>query len=253
MKVALVQHDLTFEDAEATLAHLAPLVDRAAEKGAELIVLTEMFATGFSMATERVAEPAGDGPGMRFLAEAAARTRATVAGSLPVLEPGNSRPVNRFLFVTPGGTVAAYDKIHPFSYGGEDRYYQGGDKVTSLVVGGVALTPFVCYDLRFADVFWGAAERTDAYVLVANWPASRQAHFRALAVARAIENQAYVLATNRVGSGGGIHYGGGTIAVDPFGEVLAEAGGEEETILVEVDPARVAAVRDRYRFLADRR
>lgn len=253
MKVALVQHDLRFEDAEATLAHLAPLVDGAAANGAELIVLTEMFATGFSMATERVAEPAGNGLGARFLTDAAARTGATVAGSLPVLEPGSSRPVNRFLFVAEDGTVAAYDKIHPFSYGGEDRHYEAGDKVASLRVGGVALTPFVCYDLRFADVFWGAAERTDAYVLVANWPASRQAHFRALAVARAIENQAYVLATNRVGSGGGIDYAGGTIAVDPFGEVLAEAGAEEETLLVEVDPARVAAVRDRYRFLADRR
>ncbi|MDA8297205.1 MAG: carbon-nitrogen family hydrolase [Actinomycetota bacterium] len=253
MKVALVQHDLTFEDAEATLAHLALLVDGAAAKDVELIVLTEMFATGFSMATERVAEPAGSGPGARFLADAAARTRATVAGSLPVLEPGSSRPVNRFLFVAPDGTVATYDKIHPFSYGGEDRHYEAGHKVTSLRVGGVALTPFVCYDLRFADVFWGAAERTDAYVLVTNWPASRQDHFRALAVARAIENQAYVLATNRVGSGGGIDYAGGTIAVDPFGEVLAEAGSVEETLIVDVDPARVAAVRDRYRFLADRR
>jgi predicted amidohydrolase len=252
VKVALVQHDLAFEDSARTLAHLAPLVDEAAANGAELVVLTEMFATGFSMATDRVAERAGDGPGARFLLEAAARTKAVVAGSLPVFESGR-RPVNRFVFAAPDGTVVSYDKIHPFSYGGEDRHYEAGDKVAFLRVGGVALTPFVCYDLRFADIFWGAAERTDAYVLVANWPASRQAHFRALAVARAIENQAYVLATNRVGSGGGIDYAGGTIAIDPLGEVLAEAGREEETLHVEVDPARVAAVRDRYRFLADRR
>lgn len=253
MKVALIQHDLTFEDAPATLAHLGPLVDGAAARGARLVLLTEMFATGFSMATDRVAEPAGDGPGARFLAEAAARTGATVAGSLAVRDAGSSRPVNRFLFAFPDGKAACYDKIHPFSFGGEDRHYEAGDRVASLRVGDVAVTPFVCYDLRFADVFWEVAQATDAYVLVANWPASRQAHFRALAVARAIENQAYLLATNRVGSGGGIDYAGGTIAVDPFGEVLAEAGSEEETLLVEVDPARVAAVRDRYRFLADRR
>ena len=253
MRVALLQHDLAFEDAPATLSHLRPLVDGAAAMGAQLVVLTEMFATGFSMDTERVAEPAGDGPGARFLAQAAARTGATVAGSLPVREAEDRRPVNRFLFAFPDGTVASYDKIHPFAYGGEDRHYDAGDKVASLRVAGVALTPFVCYDLRFADVFWQAAERTDAYVLVANWPATRQAHFRALVVARAIENQAYVLATNRVGRGGGIDYVGGTIAVDPFGEVLAEAGNAEETLLVDIDPARVAAVRDRYRFLADRR
>lgn len=252
MKVALVQHDVVFEDAEATLAHLWPLVRSAGEQGAGLIVLTEMLATGFSMDTERVAEPPG-GPGARFLAEAAEATGAAVCGSLPVRDPATVLPVNRFLCAFPDGTSVHYDKIHPFSHAGEDRHYEAGSQVVTFAVGGIALTPFVCYDLRFGDRFWDAAPESDGYLLVANWPASRQDHFRALAVARAIENQAYVLATNRVGSGGGIDYAGGTIAVGPFGEILAEAGSDEETLLVEVDRARVAEVRDRYRFLADRR
>lgn len=253
LRVAIVQHDVVFEDAPATLERLGPKIQAASAEGAGLILLTEMFATGFSMATERVAEPAGHGIGAQFLAEKAAATGAVVAGSLPILEPGATRPVNRFLFAFPDGTTTAYDKLHPFSYGGEDHHYAAGDKVVQLRVGDLVLTPFVCYDLRFADVFWSVAERTEAYVLVANWPASRQAHFRALVVARAIENQAYVLATNRVGRGGGIDYGGGSLVVDPFGEILAEAGGNEEILLVDVDPARVAEVRERYRFLADRR
>ncbi len=253
MRVALVQHDVCFEDAPATLERLTPKVQAAAAEGAGLILLTEMFATGFSMATDRVAEPAGSGPGSRFLAERAAATGAVVAGSLPVLDPGADRPVNRFVFAFPDGTTASYDKLHPFSFGGEDRHYAAGNQLVQLRLGDLAVTPFVCYDLRFADAFWSVADRTDAYVLVANWPAPRQRHFRALAIARAIENQAYLLATNRVGRGGGIDYAGGSLVVDPFGEVLAEAGGNEEILLVDVDPGRVADVRHRYRFLADRR
>ena len=252
MRVALVQHDVVFEDAEATLEHLWPLVVSAGRQGAGLVVLTEMCSTGFSMDTDRVAEPPG-GPSARFLAEAAAATGAAVCGSLSVRDPALPLPVNRFVCAFPDGRAVHYDKIHPFTFGGEDRHYGAGSDVVTFPVGGIAVTPFVCYDLRFGDRFWDAAPASDAYVVVANWPAPRQAHFRALAVARAIENQAYVLATNRVGSGGGLDYAGGTIAVGPFGEILAEAGAGEETLLVDVDHARVAETRDRYRFLADRR
>jgi len=252
MRAALVQHDVVFEDAEATIDHLRPLVASAGNEGAQLIVLTEMLATGFSMDTGRVAE-GSSGPGSRFLAEAAATTGAAVAGSLPFFDGVRSRPVNRFVCAFPDGSSVTYDKIHPFSHGGEDLHYAPGTDVVTFPLHGLAVTPFVCYDLRFGDVFWGVAERTDCYLVVANWPAARQAHWRALVVARAIENQAYVLATNRVGSGGGIDYGGGSLAVDPFGEVLAEANEHEQVLLVELDPARVRSVRDRYRFLPDRR
>lgn len=252
MKVALVQHDIAWEDPPANFALLGPLVEKAAEAGAGLVVLAEMFSTGFSMAPERFAEPP-DGPSARFLAEAAAATGACVAGSFPFRAAPGDRPTNRFLCAFPDGSCSTYDKIHPFSYGGEGDHYAPGRTVATFVVGDLSATPFVCYDLRFADVFWGAATGTDCYLVVANWPASRQAHWRALAIARAIENQAYVLACNRVGDGGGIGYGGGTIAVDPFGDVLAEAGSDQEILLVEIDPARVVQVRSRYPFLSDRR
>jgi predicted amidohydrolase len=253
VKVALVQHDVAFEDPAATCGHLAPLVEGAVRQGAQLVVLTEMFATGFSMAAERVAEPATGGTGVRFLLDMAARTGAAVCGSLPVRENSGSRPVNRFLCAFPDGVTVGYDKVHPFSYAGEDEHYQAGSSASTFHWEGTALTPFVCYDLRFADLFWAVATSTDCYLVVANWPSSRQGHFRALAVARAIENQAYVLATNRVGTGGGLHYAGGTIAVGPLGEVLAEAGEGEETLLVDVSAARVREVREAYPFLADRR
>jgi predicted amidohydrolase len=253
VKVALVQHDVAFEDPSWTCGHLAPLVEGAAREGAQLVVLTEMFATGFSMSPERVAEPATGGVGARFLLDMAAGTGAAVCGSLPVRDDPSSQPVNRFLCAFPDGTTVGYDKVHPFSYGGEDKHYAAGSSVSTFQWERTALTPFVCYDLRFADLFWPVATSTDCYLVVANWPSPRQSHFRALAVARAIENQAYVLATNRVGTGGGLHYGGGTIAVGPFGEVLAEAGDGEETLHVEVSPDRVREVREAYPFLRDRR
>ena len=253
MKAALVQHDVVFEDPEATCAHLAPLVEAAAGQGAQLVVLTEMFATGFSMKAGRVAEPATGGVGMRFLFEMAAGTGAAVCGSLPVAEEIGSRPVNRFLCAFPDGRTVGYDKVHPFSYAGEDKHYEAGSAVSTFHWEKTALTPFVCYDLRFSDLFWAMATCTDCYLVVSNWPSSRQGHFRALAVARAIENQAFVLATNRVGTGGGLDYTGGTIAVGPSGEVLAEAGDSEETLLVDVNADTVRAVREAFPFLADRR
>ena len=121
MRVALVQHDVAFEDPVATCDHVAPLVQAAAGRGAELVVLTEMFATGFSMAADRVAEPATGGVGLKFLLDMAAGTGAAVCGSLPVRDNSGPRPVNRFLFAFPDGRTVGYDKVHPFSYGGEEN------------------------------------------------------------------------------------------------------------------------------------
>jgi predicted amidohydrolase len=120
-------------------------------------------------------------------------------------------------------------------------------------IDGVRCSFFVCYDLRFADEFWTLAQQTDCYVLPANWPAARREHWMALLRARAIENQAYVVGVNRVGDGGRLHYSGDSMIVDPFGEVVAQAGATETTITADIDPARVESVRTEYPFLQDRR
>lgn len=253
MKVAAIQHDIVWEAPEANFDRLAPRIGAAADAGARLIVLTEMFSTGFTMATQRVAEPK-DGPSVSFLVEQAARTGAWVCGSLPELPgPGAERPCNTLVLAGPTGTVHRYAKIHPFSYSGEHQHYQAGDQRVTVDVDGVRVSLFVCYDLRFADEFWVLAPETDCYVVVANWPASRRAHWQALLTARAIENQAYVVGVNRVGEGGKETYCGDSRIVDPLGEVLASAAVVETTLVAEVDPAHVAAVRQRFPFMADRR
>jgi predicted amidohydrolase len=253
MKVAVVQHDICFGDAPSTIARLRPRVAEAAASGAQLVVLTEMFGPGFSMDTGAVSEPE-DGPSATFLAAAAVEHGVWVCGSAPIRvgSDAGSKPVNRFLLAGPHGGAVAYDKIHPFSYSGEHEHYGAGREVLHADVAGVRLTPFICYDLRFADLFWGEAPVTDCYVVVANWPASRRQHWQALLRARAIENQAYVVAANRVGEGGGLDYAGDSCVIDPLGETLVAASGSETILYADVDPDRVVAVRKKFPFLADR-
>jgi predicted amidohydrolase len=252
MRVAVVQHDICWEDREATFARLAPRVAAAAGAGARLVLLSETFATGFSMRTEVTAEPEG-GPSSQWLAAQAGAHGVWVGGSVPEVAAGGGDPYNTFVLAGPDGTQHRYRKIHRFGYGGEDRKFAAGSDHVTVTVEGVRLSLFVCYDLRFADEWWAVARDTDAYLCVANWPAARRRHWQVLLVARAIENQAYVVACNRVGRGGKLEYAGDSMVVDPMGEVLASAAGDEALLVAEVDPARVAAVRDEFGFLADRR
>jgi predicted amidohydrolase len=251
MKVAAVQHDIVWEDPVANFARLAPLIGVAAAAGARLVLMSEMYSTGFSMAPERVAEPAG-GPSEQFLVRQASTHGVWVGASVPQRPDGGGRARNTFLLAAPDGQVSRYDKIHPFSYSGEDDHYDAGTETLTVDVEGLRVSPFVCYDLRFADTFWKVTEGTDLYAVVANWPAARRVHWQTLLQARAIENQAYVVGVNRVGTGDDLDYAGDSRVVDPMGEVLAAAAATETVLVVDVDPGFVASTRARYPFMADR-
>jgi omega-amidase len=252
VRVSGIQHDIVWEQPDANFARLAPMIANAAAGGARLIVLTEMFSTGFSMATDRIAEPEA-GPSVAFLVEQARAHGVWVCGSAPVRAGDADRPANRLVLAAPDGSLRHYDKIHPFSYGREHEHYAAGSSFLTVDIEGLRVSGFVCYDLRFADEFWALAPDTDCYVVVANWPASRRAHWKALLVARAIENQAYVVGVNRVGEGRNLAYAGDSMIVDPLGEVLASAAQTETTISANVDAAQVAKVRAEFPFLQDRR
>jgi predicted amidohydrolase len=248
LRIALVQHDIAWEDRDATLTRLDAVLDGV---DADLVVLPEMFAVGFTMSSD-VAEPP-DGPTTGWLVARAASTDAWIGGSIPVVLDGGDRPSNVFTLVSPRGEVHRYAKRHPFSYAGETEHYAPGSARLTVDVEGVRVSPFVCYDLRFADAMWPVAAETDLFVVVASWPQARRAHWQTLLRARAIENQAYVVGVNRVGSGGGLDYAGDSAAIDPLGEVLVSAASVETVLSVDVDPASVAKVRADLPFLADRR
>ena len=249
LRVAGIQHDICWEDRNATLANLEAPVEAAAAQGARLVVLTEMFAVGFTPETDKVAE-GPDGPTTQWLAAHAEALELWICGSVPVTSGG--KPANRLVLAGPRGERVTYDKIHPFSYTGEQTRLTSGAAAVTTDVDGVRTNLSICYDLRFADQYWAAAPSTDLYVVVANWPASRRHHWRSLLVARAIENQAYVIGVNRVGTGGNLSYVGDSCVVDPLGEVLAQAAGVETIVSAEVDPEVVSATRAKYPFLADR-
>jgi predicted amidohydrolase len=251
VKVAVVQHDIVWEDKEANFARLAPMVEAAASAGARLVVLAEMFSTGFSMDTAVTAEPEG-GPSSQFLVAQAATHGVWVCGSCPEVASAGEPPCNTLVLAGPDGTVHRYRKIHRFTYGGEDGPFSAGTERVTVTVEGLRVSLFVCYDLRFADDWWALAPGTDVYLCVANWPATRRAHWQTLLRARAIENQAYVVGCNRVGRGGKLDYVGDSAVVDPLGEVLASGAGTEALLVADITAEGVAEVRAALPFLADR-
>jgi predicted amidohydrolase len=256
VRVAAVQHDIVWNDRHANFERLAPRICEAASSGADLVVLSETFSTGFVVDVAGIGEPEG-GPSAQFLAAQAAEHGVWVCGSCPETPADaaadDRRPFNSFVFAGPDGITHRYRKIHSFTYGGEPKHFRAGDQLTTFTISGARVTPLVCYDLRFADEFWQRAIETDVFVVTANWPAPRRLHWQTLLQARAIENLTYVVGCNRVGSGGGLEYAGDSRVIDPLGELLTTAAGDETTLLATVDPDRVADVRARFRFLDDRR
>lgn len=252
MRVAALQTDILWEDRAGNFARLERWIAAAAACGARLVALPEMFACGFTMRADRVAEPPL-GPTTEFLLTQAARHDLWIAGSLPEQPPEADRPFNTLLLAGPKGEITRYRKIHPFTAAGEHEHYGAGEQHTVVDVEGVRFGLFVCYDLRFADELWSLAPRVDAFLVVANWPEARRHHWTTLLAARAIENQAYVVGVNRVGEGGSLRYTGDSRIVSPSGEILAAAAENETLLLAEVDPGEVARVRAALPFLRDRR
>jgi len=250
MRAALIQMDIVWENPAASHARAGSLLKRAADAGADLAVLPEMFATGFSMNASRIAQPAG-GETERWLRDTA-RTLAIplIAG---VAETASPLPVNNALLVSPAGEVKRYSKLHPFTFAGEQKFFGGGDGVVTWEIAGARVTPLVCYDLRFPEPFRVAAGETDAFVVIANWPERRRAAWQLLLRARAVENQAFVLGVNRVGDGDDVHYAGDSAAISPWGETLASAAEIETVLIVDIDPKDVADARAKFTALADRR
>ncbi|MCK6681712.1 MAG: carbon-nitrogen family hydrolase [Thermoanaerobaculia bacterium] len=250
MKVALLQLDTVWEDWQTNHGRAARLLSRAASLGAELAVLPEMFATGFSMDPGRVAQEPG-GPTERWLLGMSRGLGLHILAGVAEIEV--PRPVNNALLVSPDGGIERFSKLHPFSFAGEHHHYASGSCVTTWLVRGVRVTPLICYDLRFPEVFRLAAEETDVFIVIANWPDRRREHWRTLLRARAVENLTYVVGVNRVGDGDGLHYAGDSAAISPWGETLVSASEAETVLVVEIDPGGVASARSRFPVLSDRR
>ncbi|MEI8321767.1 MAG: nitrilase-related carbon-nitrogen hydrolase [Actinomycetes bacterium] len=255
MKIAAIQHDVQWLNREANFSHLEALIAEAARAGARLVVLSEMFSTGFAMGEKWINElpEPFNGPSSQFLQRMAGNFGVWVGGTCAELpEVAGQLPGNTFIMSSPTGELTRYVKIHPFSYSGEDKWFRAGSEIVTLNIEGVRVGLFVCYDLRFAEEFWNIAKDIDMYLLPANWPESRREHWLSLLQARAIENQAYVVGVNRVGAGGALVYSGDSRIFGPLGETLATGGDTEEILYADVSEQHVSATRESFPFMNDR-
>ncbi len=252
MNVIGLQLDIAWENKPANYAKVRRLLTDAGPEKDSLVVLPEMFATGFSMNTEVVAEPYG-GPTEQFLAGAAREFGICLVAGV-AMRGRDGRARNKALGFSPAGDLLTfYAKMHPFTPGGESEHYAAGEQPVVFRWGDCAVSPFICYDLRFPEIFReaAAAHRPELFTVIASWPEKRIQHWVRLLQARAIENQAYVVGVNRVGSDPYYSYTGRSVIVDPQGEVLADAGETEGCIRAQLDLGGLRKYREGLPFLAD--
>lgn len=247
MKISLIQTSLIWEDPQANRANFEKLINGIG--ATDLILLPEMFATGFTMKPETVAETV-DGETITWMKEIAKTKDCAVTGSLVIIE--NGKYYNRLLFVYPDGAIKTYDKRHLFSLAGEDRAYNAGAEKLIVEYKGWKICPLVCYDLRF-PVFARNVEEYDLLLYVANWPSPRIVAWDTLLKARAIENMCYVAGVNRIGDDANGHpYPGHSQVLDCLGATVLNASGDEGIFTAELDREKMLETRNRFGFLNDR-
>lgn len=253
LKITLIQTALHWEDKVANLRMLEEKIGSIREK-THIVVLPEMFSTGFSMQPETLAETM-DGSTVQWMKDVAAKKRVILTGSVIIEEDGAF--YNRLIWMLPNGSLGYYDKRHLFAYAGEDKPYYRGSKRFIASVNGWKINFIICYDLRFP--VWarqqpeekGGAEY-DVLICVANWPERRATAWKTLLQARAIENQCYVVGVNRVGEdGNGINHSGASSVIDALGEVLYQKENSEDIFTITLDKEALNTVREKLPFGRD--
>lgn len=248
MKIALIQTSLIWENPIENRSHLAQKITGFMED-VDLIVLPEMFSTGFTMNPKAIAETM-QGETVSWLQHMAKAKNCAMIGSLVIEEKGNF--YNRLVFVFPTGEIQHYDKRHLFTLAGEDKVYTAGTQKLIVDYKGFKICPLVCYDLRF-PVFARNVENYDVLIYVANWPKPRVNAWDILLKARAVENMCYTIGVNRIGTDANKHeYSGHSQAVDFLGNYLLEPQESEGVFIVELNKDQVVETRKKLSFLNDR-
>lgn len=252
LTITIIQTNLFWEDKTANLNMLQQKIEGIKEK-TELVILPEMFSTGFSMKPENLAETM-EGNTIQWMKEVASKNRIILTGSVIIKENGNY--YNRLIWMLPNGQVGKYDKRHLFAFAGEHEYYSSGKKRLIASVKGWKINLQICYDLRFP--VWARQSpgendlKYDVLINVANWPQKRNIAWNTLLQARAIENQCFVVGVNRVGEDGNKNiYLGDSQIIDPLGEVLFHRSMDETVATYTLSKDTIAKVRDQFPFLND--
>lgn len=234
IKAALAQTQIVWEDQGRNYEIAGKRIEEAVSQKAEAIFFPEMSFTGFSMNTDATKE--SDERTIQRMSALARQYQISIGfGWVKNCIAICGKCENHYTVVDSAGTVLSdYAKLHPFSYSGEDFKFQGGSALTRFALKGIPCSSFICYDLRFPEIFQAVSKNAHMIIVPANWPAKRREHWKALLRARAIENQVYILAVNCVGEIGGVSYMGDSCIIDPDGDVRAELSGTEGMMVLEL-------------------
>lgn len=248
LNITVVQPDIIWENKQANFSKIEHLLN-AHQSKMELVILPEMFSTGFNMQPQLLAEKM-DGESVQWMKSMATRHRCLLVGSLIIEE--NNKYFNRLLWVQPDGKIGHYDKRHLFAFAGEDEHYASGEKRLIASMKGWKINLTICYDLRFPVWLRNKNDAYDVLVVVANWPSKRSLAWKTLLQARAIENQAFVVGVNRVGTDANQHlYIGESSAFDPLGTTLFQLDDHEQVHTITLQKQTLTDIRNQLPFLAD--
>ena len=258
MRVALGQLDMIWENKELSILRGEKMIQEAAQAQADVIVFPEMSFTGFSMNLDRIGEPVGQSETVGKMSALARRYQIAIGFGWAALPQATDRinekslGSNRFTLLDGNGEIVTeYSKIHPFTYGGESERYAKGEQIVSVPFLGRNVSLFICYDLRFPELFQIASQQSDIIFVIANWPEIRSAHWQTLLRARAIETQSYLVGVNCYGSRDGDSYSGDSMAVDSIGNILGILSGREGVLICDLDD-RAWRLRQKFSTRTDR-
>lgn len=250
MRIALGQIDIAWKNKYENQQKCEMFISRASQEKADIIIFPEMTITGVSNDIPYLLD-ANDEMVKWFKNEA---IKYNINICFGYVKGAGDKGKNNLLVVTPQNEeIVEYTKIHPFSYSNEDKYFERGEEVKFFSINEMVFSPFICYDLRFPEIFQIASKKAHTVIIIANWPENRREHWIALLKARAIENQCYVLAVNRVGEDKGLVYSGDSMIVDPLGNIIKTMYEEEGLIIADIDVAQVENIRDKFNVKKDRR
>lgn len=249
MKLALAQIDIIWEDKLKNRETALQFVEHAATEKVDMILFPEMALTGFSMNTSFIGENHKET--LEFFKEICCKFNISIGFGYV---EGTSSSKNKYSIVSSKGVeLVNYTKIHPFSFGEETKFYDSGEEVCVFEAFDFTIAPFICYDLRFPEIFQIASRSATLITVAANWPIERREHWITLLKARAIENQCYIAGINRVGKGNGLNYSGDSMIIDPLGNIISSLYMEEGLVIADIFKEEVSTVRESFRLKEDRK
>ncbi len=249
LRIAICQTQIKWENKETNILHAEEVIVECKAKDADMAVFPEMSFTGFSMDITKTSENEKDT--ISRISEIAKKHQ--IAVGFGWVEKVGDKAANCYTIISEIGEIkATYKKIHSFRYGGECDQFISGDEAYTIEYNGVRITPFICYDLRFPEIFRAKMADSDVFIVPANWPAKRSEHWKTLLRARAIENQAYVLGINCVGDMGGLYYSGDSTAIKPDGTIIDSVSDKEGIVYADVD-IECLNIRDSFPVGEDRK